>query len=315
MTLFALLITLFTLALVHARTIYLPPSVQVEGIVHAAGTNFFVSDIRSAAIFLVDIDSGLVTTAIPPAQNRTALGMYVSRGRLFVARGGRIGFGNGPGPSPPLLDVYDIATGTVLASCPVNAGAAVNDVAVDPDFAYYTDSLLGVVYKLRLARLGACEIEKIRLPRPFFKRTFELSADGIRANGIIKYKQGLVVANFGLATLFFIDLLNGNKGQQLLPIGSLAGPDGLEIDRRKGGSLLYVAQPGENLVSVWKLSIDNRRVSANFVRNITSGEFEAPTTVALSGRTLVVANSRFGEVSPLDPIPKNFRTSVSAVHI
>lgn len=291
-----------------ARVIPLPPGVQPEGVTFALGSNYFASDLRSGSVYLIDIHSGLVTTAVPSVQGRIGVGLDFSRGRLFVAGGGAL-FDGGPKPA---LHVYDVATGKTIATCRIRNGGFVNDVVADRDFAYYTDSFRGVVYKLSISALPKCKFQRIRLPRPAFK-----AEDFVfKANGIVKYKNGIIVGNSALSAPFFIDLLNGNKGQQILSTGSIPGTDGFDIVRKKGGSILYVTQNRLQLISQWKLGIDDRKVFARALKNITAPEvFDFPTTVAINGDTLVVANARFDEVPPSDPESGKAVFSVGSVRI
>ena len=295
---------LFPLSL--ATQFPLPFGVQPEGVTFARGSNYFAADIRSGSIFLVDVTSGLVTTAVAPIPGRIGVGIDASRDRLFVAGGGSFV----PGVEPALY-VYDIATGKPIAACSTGGGSFVNDVIADKDFAFYTDSFRGVVYKLSIRALPRCRFETIPLPTPAFKP----EAGVFRANGIVKYKGGLIVANSELATPFFIDILNGNKAQRILPSGTTEGIDGLDIVRMKGGSLLYVTQNSLNRVSVWKLAIRGRRVSAKFVNNVTSSGFNVPTTVAVKRNTLVVANAAFDSVPPTGPLDDDVRLNITAIHI
>ena len=295
---------LFPLSL--ATQFALPFGVQPEGVTFARGSNYFAGDVRSGSIFLVDVASGLVTTAVAPIPGRIGVGIDASRDRLFVAGGGS----SVPGVEAALY-VYDIPTGKPIATCPTGGGSFVNDVIADKDFAFYTDSFRGVVYKLSIRALPRCSFETISLPTPDFKP----EAGVFRANGIVKYKGGLIVANSELATPFFIDILNGNKAQRILPNGTTEGNDGLDIVRMRGESLLYVTQNRLNRVSVWKLAIRGRRVSAKFVKNITSSGFNFPTTVAVKRNTLVVANAAFASVPSTEPIDDDVRLNITAIQI
>lgn len=294
-----LLITLFLVlpALLHARIVPYPNNVQAEGVTHAAGSNFFFADLRTGDIYLADVSTRLVTRAVRSPRNRTSVGIHNREGRLFAAGGGRPFF------DQAALYVYDTPTGRTIASCPIDAdGSLVNDVVADRDFAYYTDSFLGRIYKLALQKLPDCDVETIDLPRPTFPR----QTDGANANGLIRYKEGLIVVHFNLSTIFFVDLINGNKVQQILPTGSMPGADGLDIDRKKGGSLLFVAQNVLNQVSMWKLGMDDeRKVSATFLKNFTSPELAFPTTVAVNDEYVVATSSRLDTVDFMKPVPKN----------
>lgn len=287
---------LAALCLSAAEKIHLPPGAQPEGVTHAAGSAFFAADLRSGAIFLVDTATGLVTTAVPKQVNRTSVGIYASNGVLFAAGGA----------SPPFLYAYDIPTGSTLAACHVPGGGLVNDVFVDRNFAYYTDSAQPFVYRLRVDKLSTCRFDRIPLPRGDFTSGGDpLEA---RANGIVTYAGGLVVANSMQATLYFVDLAAGSV-RRLLPEGTMRFPDGLEIARGKQ-TLLYVAQPADQLVSVWRLSSKKGKVRVRFVKDIRSRDFDEPTTVAVAGRTLVTANSGFLDFPPGDPVPPEATFSV-----
>lgn len=207
--------------------------------------------------------------------------------------------------------VYDSVFGTTIAACAGMRLGFVNDVTVDRRFAYYTDSNAGVLYRMKLSELPLCSIDVIRLPEPAFTAEFGVT----KANGIVKFRGGVLVGNSALATLFFIDLLNENKPQQVLPTGTIPRTDGFVLDLNGGKPLLYIAQNRLNLVSVWRLRMRQRRVSAMFMRNITSTSFDIPTTIALNGNTLVAANARFDVASGADPLPEGVEFSLGVIHI
>lgn len=209
------------------------------------------------------------------------------------------------------LYVYDGVFGTTVASCAARRQGFVNDVITDRRFAYYTDSFAGVLYRLSLSKLPACDVTIIQLPRP----AFNAEAGVFKANGIVKFRGGALVGNSALSTVFFIDLLNENKAQRVLPIGSIPGTDGYALALRGRKAFLYVTQNRVGLVSEWRLRMKTRRVSAMFLRNITSDAFDFPTTIALNGDTLVAANARFDVASPSAPIPKGVVFSLGVTHI
>lgn len=300
------LLLLLTPSFISARKIPLPPDVQAEGTTHAQGSNYFASDLRSGAVFLVDISTGLITTAVPPAPNRAAVGLTFTGKRLFVSGGSGRG-----ADGMARMYVYDSVFGTTVASCAAMPAGFVNDVITDRRFAYYTDSFAGVLYRLRLSKLPACDVETIRLPRP----AFGAEAGVFKANGIVKFRGGLLVGNSALATVFFIDLLNENKAQRVLPVGSIPGTDGYVLALRGRRAFFYVTQNREGLVSEWRLRMKRRSVSAMFLRNITSDAFDYPTTIALNGDTLVAANARFDAASPGAPIPEGVVFSLGVTNI
>lgn len=305
-TIFCFLLTLSLLPLGTPFVISLPPGVQAEGTTFAGGTNYFAADLRSGAVLLVDTSTGLITTAVPPAPNRVSLGLTFSDNRLFVAGSGSVI----PNITATMF-VYDSVFGTTIASCPADPQGFVNDVVADSKFAYFTDSFAGTLYRLRISKLPDCDVERIPLPNPAFKKEFGM----FRANGIAKFRGGVLVGNSNLATVFFIDLLNGSKPQQVLPTGSVPGTDGFDVAERDGKISLYVSQNRLNLVSEWRLRMKDRNVSAMFARNITSEDFDFPTTIALNGDILVAANGRFTTASPTDAIPEGVTFSLAVTLI
>lgn len=275
------------LPVIHAARIELPKGRQPEGVTHGRGSIFFAGDVRTGAISLVDTNSGLVSTVVPSRKNRTSLGLHAQNDLLFAGGGGTVF------SVPAALYVYDIPTGRTVANCRVPDGF-INDVVADKNYAYYTDSSSPIVHRLRLRNVSACHIDQIPLPEPAFS-----SEPGMfKANGIVKFAGGLIVVNSVTDTIYFIDLKNSNRAHAIRPEGSLPGADGLQIVRGKKHSKLYIAQNELNLVSVGTLFISKRIVSLKRLKKIRSKSFQFPTTVAVSGRTLVVANSRFDEVLP-----------------
>lgn len=297
-------VTTLVMAAAAAKEILLPAGSQPEGVAHVAGTNYFAGDLRSGAVFLIDIATGLLTTAIPPQVNRSAGGLSASKGKLFVAGAGQF---SPASPLRPTLYAYDIATGATLADCIVPDGGFVNDVFADRMFAYFTDSFRPYVYRLSVARPDACDILRIPLPRPDYRDEIGV----IRANGVVKYRGGLIVTNSMAGTLHFIDLRNGNKPQRLMPPGSVPSPDGMDIQRRRGRTYLFITQNTPGSISVWRLSISNRVVSMKFLKRIRSKFYDFPTTIAVVGSTVFNANGRFDTVSPFAPLPPGARFSVS----
>lgn len=293
-----LLLSLSFLVDATARSISLPEGVQIEGITHARANLYFVADIRRGGVYLLDFNTRLVVTVVPSSQ-RISIGISTKPSQLFVAGGGQIL------NSTSALYVYDIATGRLETSCTdLPKGSLVNDVTTDANFAYYTDSSLGQIYQMRLSALPKCHITIIPLPRQKFRRAPFV----FTANGIVTFASGLLVSNTDSASLFYVDLANGNRVQQVLQNGTIPGADGMAImSRRYGNAKLFITQNSQNLVSVWNMRKTTRGIIAQFQYNITSSEFDTPTTVAFDPETpdfLAVANSRFGSLPPNLPLPE-----------
>lgn len=265
------------------KVIPLPPGVRAEGIAHAAGTNYLAADFSTGDIYLIDIASGLITTAVRAPTPRFGIGLYATNRFIVNAGAGPV-----RGAPSAALHVYDIVTGKQAGSCDIDNGVFVNDVVADSAYAYYTDSGQPAIYKLALNQLPACNITRIQLPPAF-------AGDGFRGNGIIKFKGGLVVVHSALGALFFVDLLLDNKVTRITGDNAILNPDGIDIVKRRSRYLLYVAQNRLNLISEWIIVMTpDRKV---FIRNTNQfsrqADFQTPTTVAVNGRTAVVANFNF----------------------
>lgn len=275
----------------------LPGSGRAEGVAHLAGTNFIASDFLTGNIFLIDVESKLVTTIVHAPGGRLGIGVHASREHVFVAGGGpSAGF---IGRSPPVdvwMYVYDVATGQDAAACPISAEGFINDVVADDTYAYFTDSILPRIYRLQLSSMPLCNISIISLPPAQF------SGSGFFANGIAIYNDGLIVGNSALQTLFYVDFKNKSMVTQIAPEGLLPGVDGILVKKGVFGTLLYVTQNAESKVSIWRLFMKDQKVSISKAGEIVrQKQFASPTTVAVSDDYLVVANLDFSVPFPPPP--------------
>lgn len=264
------------------KVIPLPPGVRAEGITHAAGTNYLAADITTGNIYLIDIASGLITTAVRAPTPRIGVGLYATNKYIVNA-------GAGPPRDAPFsgLHVYNIVSGVEAASCPVDDGFFVNDVVADAAYAYYTDSGQPFIYRLSLNSLPSCNVTRIPLPEVF-------SGGGFRSNGITKFKGGLIVVNSAVGALFFVDLLQKNRVSRITGDATVTNGDGIELVQRGTKYLLYVCQNRLNLISEWiTIMTPNRKVFVKKRREFSRPEFVTPTTIAVNGHTAVVANFNF----------------------
>ena len=209
-----------------------------------------------------------------------SLGMKVDqRGRLFVA--GAAG-GNGR--------VIDTRTGKVLASYTFTTATPtfVNDVILSKDAAWFTDSRQPVLYKVPLGRNG-------ELPEQSAVRTIPLSGDyGTRrrcnnANGISLTPDGraLIIVQSSTGFLFRVDPRTG--------VAEAHRPRWRADDQRRrpaaSGDTLYVVQNRLNQIAVLDLNKSGTR--GEQVREITSTDFDVPTTAAFFGNRIYLPNARF----------------------
>lgn len=275
---------------VISSLIPLPVGVRTEGVAHVTGSNFLAGDVVGGNIYLVDVTTKLITTAVRAPRGRSSVGLYTKGNYIFAAGGLPFGF---PGLSErktaqPTILVYDLTTGKEVTACTLPESGFMNDVTADKDYAYYTDSSNAHLHRLSLSNPSDCNIMQIPLPKDLF------AGEGFRANGIVKYKAGLIVANIRFGSIYYVDLKYGNKVTEILPEGSAVGADGMDIVHKAGKTFLYIAQNRVNLVSEWKVRLEARVVSLKKIRDITNvRQFTNPTTVAIGNGVVFVPNFNF----------------------
>ena len=266
--------------------ILLPNAFAPEGIEIALGNTVYVGSVQTGAIWVGNLRTGagrpLVQGATTP-NTRGATGIEYDRGRLWVAGAG---FGT--------ARVYNARTGTLLREYQLATppGTFINDVVVTKKAAFFTDSQRPVLYRIALPKNGA----------PGALTTIQLTGDyqhvagQFNLNGIVATANGkMLIAVQSFSKKLF--LINPSTGAtKTIDIGSydLVNGDGLLLQ----GRTLYVVQNRANKVAVFTLSTD--LTTGTFVRTITDGDFDVPTTIDRAGARLYVVNARFGTATPTD---------------
>src|SRR4051812_28384617 len=130
-----------------AKVFTLTPSTHgnPEGIAAGGGRTFFVGATGDGTIYRGTVDSPTVTEFITGAAGKSAIGMKVAGGRLYVA-GGATG----------KIVVYDIATKAQVASFDTGAGGFLNDLVVARNGdVFVTDSFRPVLWHVTAAQVTA----------------------------------------------------------------------------------------------------------------------------------------------------------------
>jgi sugar lactone lactonase YvrE len=249
-----------------------------EGITTRPGTSqFFVTSTSDGTIFRGKLRRAETEVFLPPGQDGRvgAVGLRATRKRLVVAGGGT-----------GLIFVYDLESKRLVRRFSTGGGLA-NDVAIAPDGdAYVTDSQRGLLFHIP-ARLLARRSDETSQLQPFVR--FADTAINLYSNGVVPAggRYLLVVGTF-TGALVRVDRRTGevrtvDLGGAVIQLG-----DGLA---RRGRTLYAV-----NLISrVTELRLSKDWLSARIVRHITSPLFRFPTTVAITGKRLLVVNSQFNE--------------------
>ena len=263
--------------------IALPNSWGPEGIATGRGTDFFAGARQGSpyagAIYKGDLRTGEGDILVPSQPGRFALGMKVDqRTNLLFVAGGPSGAGY----------IYDATTGKEVAVFNfTTAPSFVNDVVVTRDAAFFTDSRNAVLYVVPLGPGGKLPGEPSFMALPL-TGDFQLVA-GFNANGIVATtnEDALIIVQSGTGLIFKVDPFTGVT--ELIDLGGelLTNGDGLWLD----GWTLYVVRNQLNQIAV--VELDRTLTSGEYVENITTPNFDIPTTIAEFGNSLYAVNARF----------------------
>jgi len=258
----------------------LPGASGAEGIAAGEGSTFYAGDLGDGDIYRGDVRQGMADVFIDAPDGRVAVGLKadVKNDLLFVSGG----------PTGQAY-VYDTRTGAPVADFQLAAGDAfINDVTLTKDGAYFTNSRSAELYFIPVGPKGALgDVETLPLSGPA-----ALVTPGFNLNGITSVDGGetLIVAHSANQALYTVDPDTGVSAA----IETVALPNVDGILAR--GDTVYAVQNRINQVGRIDLSED--LTSGEVADVITSPLFNVPTTVALFGNTLALANAKFGAVDP-----------------
>lgn len=251
----------------------LPNGFSPEGISIGHGDDLYVGSIPTGAIYRADVRTGAGKIFIDGHKGRSAVGLKVRYGKLFVA-GGETGDAY----------VYDARSGKHISTLRLTRRPTfVNDVVVTRRAAWFTDSFNPVLYRVPL-RKGApgdqADVRTIPLKGIRYQAGFNL-------NGIDATPTGgkLIVVQSNTGLLFRVAPRTG-RAHAIRLNARVRGGDGVLLD----GRTLFVVQ-NSNRVAVVRLG--RGLSSGEVVRRIRDLHFDVPTTVALRDGFLYVVNARF----------------------
>lgn len=256
--------------------IELPGGWQPEGIT-TDGRYLYVGSLADGAIYRVSVKTGQGEVLAAGVTGRVAVGVEYDRRRdvLWVA-GGPTGE----------IRAHDADTGAVLATYTFGSAGFVNDLVVTKRAVYATDSMNPELLVVPLA-------PGRRLPGAAAATTLPLTGDleyaeGFNLNGIVARKGVLYAVQSNSGLLFAIDPATGRTRGVDLGGATLANGDGLELRK----NVLYVVRNRDNLVAV--VHLDRHSLTGEVVAELSSSDFDVPTTVAFVRHSLFVVNARFG---------------------
>ena len=263
--------------------IALPNSWGPEGIATGRGTDFYAGARQMSpfqgAIYKGDLRTGEGVTLVASQPGRYALGMkYDERTDLLYVAGGPSGAGF----------IYDATTGEDVAIIRFTSMPSfVNDVFVTREAAYFTDSLNPFIYVVPLGPGGKLPLNPTFTALPL-TGDFQMTP-GFNLNGIVATPDGssLIVIQSSTGLLFRVDPVSGETDAIDLGGAVLSNGDGLWLD----GRTLYVVRNQRNQIAV--VELNNTLTAGAYVDNITSPDFDVPTTIAEFGNSLYAVNARF----------------------
>jgi sugar lactone lactonase YvrE len=261
-----------------AKVFTLTPSTHgnPEGVAAGRGDTFFVGATGDGTIYRGTVDNPAVTEFITGAAGKSAIGMKVAGGRLFVAGG-----------STGKIAVYDLGTRQQVGSFDTGAGGFLNDLVVTRGGdVFVTDSFRPVIWHVTAAQVSAGSGTPGQIPvGPEIAYT-----TGFNLNGIVARDGGrrLIVVQTNTGKLFRIDLGAGaSRRIEQIDAPALPGGDGMLLDRGR----LVVVQGDPAALRFLKLDDDAAR--ARLVDTRTDGTLRGPSTVARVHKLLLVVNADF----------------------
>jgi Cu-Zn family superoxide dismutase len=239
---------------------------------------FFVGITADGAIYRGTLGSDTVAPYIPGAAGKSAVGLKVKHGKLYVAGGGT-----------GSITVYDIATKAQVAKFETGSGGFLNDLQVTRNGdVYVTDSVRQTLWHVTAEQVAAGS----GTPQGLDVSAIPYTTGEFNLNGIVaKSARKLVVVNSSTGKLYRIKL--GHDGDSIDSIDEITGAtvpggDGMLLDNGR----LVVVQGDPAQLSFLKLRKDARR--ATLERTQTSDKLRGPSTVDRARKLYLVVNADFG---------------------
>jgi hypothetical protein len=247
-----------------------PEGVATRG----GGKVFFVGATGDGTIYRGTVGNPTVTEFIPGAAGKSAVGMKIRGGKLYVA-GGMTG----------MIYVYSLRTKELLATFDTGSGGFLNDLVVTGRGVFVTDSFRPTLWRVTNAQLRAGSGTPQAIPvGP------EIAyASGFNLNGIVARAHKLIVVQSNTGKLFSIEVKKGGTARKIHEIVSdpVVGGDGMLLDR---GRLIVVRGSPAALLF---LKLNHHASSAKLVATQTDPTLRGPSTVARARHLYLVVNADF----------------------
>ncbi|MGH2539058.1 MAG: superoxide dismutase [Actinomycetota bacterium] len=252
----------------------LPDGSQPEGLAISNGGTFYTGSIADGTVYAGDVDTGAVRVFAPGAPGRSAAGIEVRGGLVWVA-GGETGMAWVYRRNGRLIRTYDFDPGGFL-----------NDVVVTRRAAFITDSVEPFLYRVPIRDDGLPAGRGKVESRPLVGDiAYEA---GFNANGIDVDRGGarFVMVQSNTGELFEVRP-SGRTRRVDLGGETVESGDGVLLR----GTVVFVVQNFLNQVAKVRLSEDFR--TGRVLSVTTDPDFDVPTSVDDFGRALYLVNARF----------------------
>ena len=243
-----------------------------------ASQTFFTGTVTNGTIYRGSLGGTSVDVWIAGAEGRSAVGMKVDDGLLYVA-GGATG----------RITVYDIDTTSVVATFETGAGGFLNDLVVTKAGIFVTDSFRPVLWHVSHEQVEAGGGTPATIPLapeiPF--------SGGFAVNGIVAFNGGreLIVVHSGLGNLYRIAFTDDGREITEIDAPTVNG-DGLLVDQ---GMLIVVLG---NSAELARLDLSADHGSATLLDKVTDSTFQRPSTLARAHNVYLVVNADFTTNTP-----------------
>jgi sugar lactone lactonase YvrE len=270
--------------------------------------DFFVSSAGDGSIWRGTV--GQTSTPVPVfiagGAGNSATGMKVFKGRLYVS-----------GASTGTIKVYDVNTGTLLATFDTTGGSSaptfINDLVLTRDGdVFATDSFRPALYHLTAAEIAAGTpaakpIDPADVINTGPEIPFDATPNTFNLNGIVDLGGGhhnhrLVVVDTATGRLFRVKVRDGANAQRRIAEvqvkgGPFPGGDGLLIDRGRlivvQGSVPAVPGGANGVISFVRLTHHGLR--GRLKNTLTDPTLRGPSTIAAARDQYLVVNADFAQ--------------------
>lgn len=289
-------------------SISLPNGFRPEGIASGPNRTFFAGSLKDGQIWTGSLKTGAGHQLTAGAQGRALRGLeYDSRSNLLWAAGqeGQTG----------IVLAVDARTGAIKHNIKVSGAVFLNDLTVEPNAVWVTDSRVDRLTRIALRDATGARTGQINFI-PLTGAWPATPADRNGANGIETLWDGsLLLNNSTHGGLYRVNFHTGEA--KVLPIRrgpGITGGDGLV---RKGHTLFVVRGNGQNSVEQLKLHRSGKQGwRATWKKTLTSPKLDVPSTATFVHHTLWTVNARFGVADPdsatytIVPLGKKVKNSI-----